>query len=548
MPLLRDLRHYRLSSARIDVLAGVTVAALAVPASMAYAELAGLSPVVGLYALILPAAAYALLGSSRPLSVGPEGGVSALVAAAVLPLAVAGSADAAELAAMLALMVGALFAAAWALRLGWISDYLSRPVLIGYMHGVAVVLIVSQLGKLFGLSIDAQEPVDQLHEVASEIDGASGLTLAIGVTSLAILLVLRRFSRRFPAQLVVVVGSIAVSHAFDLEAHGVPVVGHVPSGLPSVTFPTPPILDVVKLIPAALGIFVLTLADEILTARAFAGKRGEHVDASQELLAMSVASAASGISQGFPIGGSNSRTAVNDGMGARTQVSGLTAVAMVILILLFLTGPISYLPKTVLGAVIISAALGLVELPAWRALAATDHTEVAIAGVAMGGVILIGVLEGIVLAVGLSIVDVVRRSARPHDAVLGWDEKLGRYADVAVHRKAVQTPGVLVYRLDDRLFFANARYVKGRIREAIRGAPWDVRWLVFDAEAVTHVDASGLEALGDVTHELHDAGIGFAVARLRTRVAQHFDDAGLTTVIGADHFYPTVHAAVDACS
>jgi len=357
---------------------------------------------------------------------------------------------------------------------------------------------------------------------------------------------LGRVSRRFPAQLVVVVGSIAVSYAFDLQAHGVPVVGHVPSGLPSATFPTPPILDVVKLVPAAVGIFFLTLADQILTARAFAGKRGEHIDASQELLAMSVASAASGISQGFPIGGSNSRTAVNDGMGARTQVSGLTAVGMVILILLFLTGPISYLPKTVLGAVIISAALGLVELPAWRALAATDQTEVAIAAVAMGGVILIGVLEGIVLAVGLSLVDVVRRSARPHDAVLGWDEELGRYADVAVHRRAVQTPGVLVYRLDDRLFFANARYVKGRIREAIRGAPWEVRWLVFDAEAVTHVDVSGLEALGELVGDLHDAGIGLAVARLKTRPKQHFDDAGLTDAIGPDRFYPTVHAAVDA--
>ena len=548
IPLVRDLKRYRFSSARIDVLAGVTVAALAVPASMAYAELAGLSPVVGLYALILPAAAYALFGSSKPLSVGPEGGVSALVAAAILPLAVAGSAHGAELAAMLALMVGVLFAAAWALRLHWLADYLSRPVLIGYIHGVAVVLIVSQLGKLFGLSIGAMDPGPQLYEVADEIDGASGLTFAIGITSLATLLVLRRFSRRFPAQLVVVLGSIALSYAFDLKAHGVPVVGTVPAGLPSVTFPTPPVLDVVKLAPAALGIFFLTLADQILTARAFAGKRGEHIDASQELLAMGVASAAAGMSQGFPVGGSNSRTAVNDSMGARTQVAGLTAAGMVILILLFLTGPISYLPKTVLGAVIISAALGLVELSDWRSLAATDKVEVAIAAAAMACVIVIGVLEGIVVAVALSLVDVVRRSARPHDAVLGWDEELGRYADVAVHRRARQTPGVLVYRLDDRLFFANARYVKGRIREALNGAPWDVRWLVFDAEAVTHLDASGLEALAEIVHELHEAGIVLSVARLKTRPKERLDEVGLTDGIGPDRFYPTVHAAVEACA
>jgi MFS superfamily sulfate permease-like transporter len=263
---------------------------------------------------------------------------------------------------------------------------------------------------------------------------------------------------------------------------------------------------------------------------------------------MGVASAAAGLSHGFPVGGSNSRTAVNDSMGARTQVAGLTAAGMVILILLFLTGPISYLPKTVLGAVIISAALGLVELSDWRSLAATDKVEVAIAAAAMACVIVIGVLEGIVVAVALSLVDVVRRSARPHDAVLGWDEELGRYADVAVHRRARQTPGVLVYRLDDRLFFANARYVKGRIREAINGARSDVRWLVFDAEAVTHVDASGLEALADIVNELHETGVVLAVARLKTRPKQRLDEVGLTDAIGPDRFYPTVHAAVEACA
>lgn len=219
-PLLRELRHYSLSMGRADGLAGLTVAALAVPAAMAYAELAGLSPVVGLYALLLPAAAYALLGTSRPLSIGPEGGVSALVAAAILPLAVAGSNHAAELAAVLALMVAVCFVSAWALKLGWIADYLSRPVLIGYIHGVAVVLIVSQLGKLFGLSISAHDPVPQVAEIADEIDNASGLTFAIGITSLAILLVLRRVSRRFPAQLVVVVGAIGLSYWADLQSHG----------------------------------------------------------------------------------------------------------------------------------------------------------------------------------------------------------------------------------------------------------------------------------------------------------------------------------------
>ena len=337
-----------------------------------------------------------------------------------------------------------------------------------------------------------------------------------------------------------VVGAIGLSYWTDLAAHGVPVVGHVPAGLPDASFPTPPLFDVLKVVPAALGIFILTLADEILTARAFAGKRNEHIDASQELLALGAASAAAGFTQGFPIGGSSSRTAVNDSMGAKTQMAGLTAVGAVVLILLFLTGPVSYLPKTVLGAVIISAAVGLVDLDAWHALAATDRVEVAIAAVTMAGVIMIGVLAGIVLAVGLSIVDVVRRSARPYDAVLGWDEGLGRYADVSVHRKARITPGVVVYRLDDRLFFANARYVKGRIREAIHGATPPVHWLVFDAEAVGHVDASGLEMLADLRQSLAGDGVQFAFARLHTSPRRHFDESGLTAEVGHDRFYPTV--------
>jgi sulfate permease, SulP family len=546
IPVAGELTRYRFPSARRDGVAGVTVAALAVPSAMAYAEVAGVSPVNGLYALLLPAVAYAFLGSSRQLSIGPEGSISTLVAAAVLPLAVAGSPNAAELAAVLALLVGICFAAGWALRLGWIADYFSRPVLIGYIHGVAVVLVVGQLGKLLGLSIDASDPLPQLWEVVEELGTVSGATLAIGAVSLAALLGLRLVMPKLPAALFLVAVAIGLSWALDFAAHGVTVVGPIPAGLPSVEIPTPALGDVVRLVPAAIGIFLVSFADEILTARSFAGKHNQSVRGSQELLAMGAASAAAGLTQGFSIGASGSRTAVNDDMGARTQIAGLFAAAAVAVILLLLTEPVQYLPKAVLGAVIIFAAIGLVEPQAWRALAAIDPVEVAIAAVTAGCVIFFGVLEALVVAVGLSMIDTVRRSARPHDAVLGWVERLGRYADVSLHASARVTPGVLVYRLDDRLFFANARYFKGRVREAIRAASAPVRWLVLDAEAITHADATGLEALADVAEDLRRREITLVLARLRTRMEQQLQAGGVLDVIPREHMYPTVRAAVDA--
>jgi MFS superfamily sulfate permease-like transporter len=315
-------------------------------------------------------------------------------------------------------------------------------------------------------------------------------------------------------------------------------VGPIPAGLPSFEIPSPGFADVIRLLPAALGIFLVCFADEILTARSFAGKHNQNVRGSQELLAMGAASAAAGFTQGFSIGASGSRTAVNDDMGARSQ-----AVAV---ILLLLTEPVQYLPKAVLGAVIVFAAIGLVDPQAWRALAAIDPVEVAIAAVTTACVVFFGVLEALVVAVGLSMIDTVRRSARPHDAVLGWVERLGRYADVSLHPSARVTPGVVVYRLDDRLFFANARYFKGRVREAIRAAPAPVRWFVLDAEAITYADATGLDTLLDLTKDLRRDEITLVMARLRTRMEDSLAAAGVLDVIGREHLYPTVHAAVDA--
>jgi len=546
LPVTSDLGGYRASRAQRDVLAGVTVAALAVPSAMAYAEVAGLSPVNGLYALLLPTVAYVLLGSSRQLIVGPEGSVSTLVAAAILGLATAGSDHAAALAAALALLVATCFVAAWALRLGWIADYFSRPVLVGYIHGVAVVLVIGQLGKLLGVSVDAGDPLGQLREIVGDLGDASGPTVLVGLSALASLFVLRLLMPRLPSALIVVVAAIALSWTLDLAGHGIAVVGQIPAGLPSFELPGVGLDDLMRLAPAAVGIFVVSFADEILTARSFAGKHDQHVRGSQELLAMGAANAAAGFTQGLSIGASGSRTAVNDDMGASSQIAALVGAATVAVILLFLTEPVQYLPKAVLGAVIVFAAIGLVEPQAWRALAAVDHVEVAIAGVTTGCVIVFGVLQALIIAVGLTIIDTVRRSARPYDAVLGWVERLGRYGDVSLHRSAQTTPGVVVYRLDDRLFFANARYVKGRVREAVRAAPAPVRWLVFDAEAVTHVDATGADALIDLANGLRRDRIVLVLARLRTRMEGQLEAAGVLEAIGPGRIYPSVRSAVEA--
>jgi sulfate permease, SulP family len=411
---------------------------------MGYAEVAGLSPVAGLYALLLPLVAYAVFGSSRQLAFGPEAALALLTGAAVAPLAGDDPARYAALAALLALLTGLLYLAAWVARLGWMTDYFSRPVLVGYIHGIVVVLDAGQLGKRFGVSIDADEPIPQVVELLGEIDQVSLATVAVSAVSLVTMIGLRLGAPQVPGPLVVVVGSIIASALFDLESHRVQTVGDIPSGLASSALPSASFDDMVTLLPAALGLFAVGYADGVLTARSFAGRHGQHVRANQELLAFGAANLAAGCSQAFPAGASGSRTAVNDRTGGRTQIVGIVAAVSIAVVLLLLTAPVALLPSACLGAVIVVAAVGLVATDDWRALHSAGTSEVAIAVVAMAGVIILGVLWALLIAVGLSILDLVRRSARPHDAVLGWVDRLGRYADAAVHPSARITPGVVV--------------------------------------------------------------------------------------------------------
>jgi high affinity sulfate transporter 1 len=544
VPLVSELRSYQRQLVRSDVAAGLVVSAVAVPQALGYAQIAGVPAVSGLYALTVPVVVFALLTSTRLLAVGPTTTAALLVPAAVTPLADGDPARYATLAALLALITGAVLLVAGLLRLGWIADYLSAAVLVGFLTGLGVTLIVGQLDELLGITGTSGNPLQQLVEVVKALPDAHGWTIAVMLATLVVLALGTRVAPRFPTILVVAVLGIAVSWAADLESLGVAVVGALPSGLPSLAIPWSPLTDLLILVPSAIGIALVAFSDAILTARGFAGRRNETVNANQELVALGGLNVAAGLLQGFPVGSSGSRTAVAERSGGRTQVSALVLAAAVVVVLLFFTEPIGYLPESVLGAIIVFAAFSLIDVPAWRGLWSGSRVELTIAAITTAGMLTVGLLPALGLAVMLSVFDVARRSAQAHDAVLGWSPSAGRFVNVSNHPSARLVPGVVVYRLDDRLFFANSQYFRERVRSAIGAAPYDVERFVFDAESVTHIDGSGADALQHLVTQLGDDGVQFVVARLKHRMFDKFDQFGLVSTIGADRFFPTVREAV----
>ncbi len=543
LPLLEQLRGYH--SLRPDLVAGVMVAALALPQAMAYAQIAGLPVVAGLYGLLLPVIAYAFLGSSRVLMTGPTTTAALMVGPALLAV----SDDPGSypvLAAMLALLVGLVFLLGRLAHLGWLADYFSTAVLLGFVTGLALTMIAGQVGVLLGVGVTGDTPMQQYASfLGGVVGGAHGPTVAIGLISLALLVVAGRWFPAFPMLLVLTVTSIVLSGSLDLAAQGVAVVGDIPAGLPRLSWPAVGLEDVVAMVPAAVGIAVVGFSDAILLARSLA-RRGEVVDADQELLALAGLNAAAGVTGSFPVGASGSRSAVNVRLGGRTQVVGLGQAATVVVVLLVLTPALALMPKAVLAAVIIYAALSLVDVSEWVALARCSRGELLIGGVTVLGMLTVGMLPALGLAVLLSLLDVVRRSAEPRDAVLGWSARHDRFVDVEPRHDALLVPGVVVYRLDDRLFFANARYFAARVEQAVNGSPTPVTVFVFDAEAVSHLDATSAATIESVVDTLEAQGITFVVARARAVVREQIDRFGLGSRIPPERRFPTVRAAVQA--
>ena len=542
VPGVALLRRRPSVALRRDVVAGVVLAALLVPQGMAYAELAGLPPVTGLYATLVPLLVYFLLGPSRILVLGPDSAVSPLVAAAIVPLAASGDSSARiALAGLLAILVGALMLAGGLTRFGFVTELLSMPVRVGYLMGIAVTVIVAQLPKLFGFSVKSETLIPALRGFVAGLDQTNATALAIGVGSLVLILGLRWAAPRVPAVFLAVVGATAVVSVFGL-ADQVPVVGTVPAGLPAFAAPHVSLEEFKTLIPAAVGVAFVAFTDTSVLSRSYAARLSQEVDQNQELAVLGVANIATGFFQGFPISTSSSRTAVVEDVGARSQVAGLVGATALALLLIVGTGLVHDLPLSSLAAVVVVAVLGLIDAAAARRLRQASPPEFILMMVAFAGVAVLGVLWGVGIALALSLLNFIRRAWRPHDAVLGRVDNLKGYHDTERYPEARLVPGLVLYRFDAPLFFANADYFRGRIRELARTG--DASWIVVAAEPITDIDATAGETVRALKDELDDAGIELAFAELKDPVRDRLCRYGIHDAIGVHRFFPTIGVAV----
>jgi sulfate permease, SulP family len=548
-PGLAELRGYDRRRLRPDLLAGVSVAAVAVPASLGMGELVGVSPVAGLYATLFPLAAYALFGSSRQLVVGPEGTLSALAGTIVAAAVTLGGADGARTAAYaagLALVVGAVQIVAGVCRLGFMADFLSKPVLLGYINGVAVIIITGQLGKLLGVTVSAHDFVGQLRQLLGRLGHVQPATVAVSVGLFAAYGLLRRFLAWLPASLAVVVLAGAASVTLNLGDHGVTLVGTVPRGLPTPALPDLTISGWTSLLLPGVGLGLVGFADAVATVRTMAAKHGYPVSPDRELIGLGAANAVAGLTRAIPVGSSGSRTALADRSGSTSKVTLLVAAALATVAAAFATPLIEPLPTASLGVVIVGAAMGLFNLRGvWR-LRRVHATEVALAAGTFVAVLLLGVLQGLLVAIVLSVGVYVYHTVRPHDAVLGAVADIDGYRDVEEWPAAVTEPGLIVYRFDAPLYFPNAPYLKRRVTELLDNTDGPVRWLLLDVEAVTYIDATAITALRELHAELAARGVVLAIARAKAPLRRVFATSGLADTIGADRLYHSVRAGVAA--
>ena len=545
MPGLRMVRSYQRTWLRPDLVAGIVLAAILVPQGMAYAELAGLPAVTGLYTTVACLVGYAVFGPSRVLVLGPDSSVSPLILAAITPLLVTddpGSAIA--LAGMLALMVGLIEVGLGLGKLGFVADLLSSEVQVGYMNGLAITIVVSQLPKLFGFSTDGDDFIEDVRGFLQGLDQTDAATLVMGVAVLVVLLGLPRLTTKVPAVLVAVVGATVVSALLGLSDDGVATVGVLPAGVPSPSLPWTSASDIGPLLVAAVGITMVSLTDTIATAASFAARRGDEVDPDQEMIGMGAANVAASLFQGFAISTSGSRTAVAEESGAKSQLTGLVGAGVVVVLLLFLNGLLADLPQSALAAVVIAAALSLMDFAVLRRYLKVRRSAFVLSLVATAGVIFLGVLEGIVLAIVLAVLLFFKRSWWPHGAVLGRVSDSEGWHSIEFYPEAEQLPGIVVYRWEAPLFFANA----GAFRQQVRHLVHEHRpvWLVLQCEAITDIDVTAAEMLRLLDDEMNEAGVHIAFAEMRTRLQDLTLRYGLLETLDADHFYPTLETALAA--
>ena len=548
VPGVRVLRTYERSWLSRDLIAGIVLVTLLVPQGMAYAELAGLPAITGLYTTVICLVAYALVGPSPILVLGPDSSLGPMIAATILPLAAGSEEMAVAYAGMLAILVGLITIGAGVLKLGFIADLLSSPVRTGYLAGLAIVIFIGQLPKLFGFSTDAD---GLAAEVSAFVQGVrEGLTnpwaLGIGLLSLGIILVLKRLRPRTPGILIAVVVAIAISIVLDLESRDVSVIGVLPQGFPVPNFPAVPVADIPLLFAAAVGISLVAIGDTISVSGGFAARAGYEVDGNQELAGIGTANLAAGLFSGFAVSTSGSRTAVAFQSGAKTQLTGLVGAALVLLMLLFVPGLVQAMPQPVLAAVVIAASISLFDVAELRRLFRVRKTEFALAVACALGVMFVGVLEGIVIAVALSVIYVFKRAWAPYSAVLGKAPDVPGWHDIRRYPDAEQVPGLLILRWSAPLFFANANQFRDRIRALVAASTPPVRWVLVAAEPITDIDTTAGAMLADLDLELNSAGIHLAFAELQSDVRDTIVRYELLQTIDEGHLYGSVKEGVEA--
>jgi high affinity sulfate transporter 1 len=547
LPGWARLRHYEIGWLRADAVAGLTVGAMLIPQAMAYAELAGMAPQHGFYAAIGALVVYALAGSSRHLGVGPEPGTAILAATGVGAIAGGDPARYVALMAALALAVSGLCLIGAAARLGILASVLSKPVLVGYITGVGVMLLSSQVAGFSRVPIPSDDFVPRIRDLVVNADQVHGPTVAVAAGTLAVIMGFRRWAPRMPGALAGVAVAMLIVAVFSLQRNGIAVVGAIPAGLPVPGVPNVSLGDVRQLLPVAAGIALVGYADNVLTARSIAASRGYRIDANQELLALGLTNLSSGLSHGFPISSSASRTAVPAFLGSKTQLVSLVAAAFVVMSLLVLRPTLADIPRPALAAVIVSAAFAIIDVAGFRSLWRVSREEFVLAVATALGVLLFNVLVGVLVAVVLSIVVALDRIARPTDAILGDAPGLDGWVDVGTLPGALTEPGLVVYRFDAPLCFVNADRFCERVEQVLDDYPGRAGWLVIDFEGIGALDATALDAVTSLLDRLRERGVVVvAAARANRQVLRRLERASLLAPIGALVVFPTINSAVSA--
>lgn len=549
VPGVRAVTTYRRQWLAKDVVAGLVLSSLLVPQGMAYAELAGLPPITGLYTTVFGLLGYAVFGSSRILVVGPDSSLGPMIAAVLIATVGSGGdpAVAIGLASMLGLLVGLTMTVAGIAKLGFIADLLSKPTQLGYMNGLAVTIFVSQLPKLCGFSVDAEGLVSEATGFVRGLADGDAVPAAcvIGLVTLTIIVGLQRWLPKVPAVLLAVVAAIATTSLLELGDRGVDLVGPLPAGFPPFSLPHASWSQLSLLLVGAVGITIVSLTDTISTASAFAARTGQEIRADQEMIGVGTANIAASMFQGFPVSTSGSRTAVAEQSGARTQLTGIVGAAVILVMLVLTPGLLRNLPQPALAAVVIAASLSLADVPGMVRLWRRRRLEFLVSLTAFLGVALLGVLPGIGVAVGLSVLNVFRRVWWPYQTELRRAPGVQGYHDVRSYPDAESLPGLVLFRFDAPLIFANARVFRGQLRELARTDPRPV-WIVLAAEPVTDVDTTAADMLGALVAELEAQGTSLVWAELKDPVRRKMDRYGLTTAIGPERFFATLDEAVAA--